>query len=377
MLMKVFIAGILAFSFFFSVGILLARHKPLWNDELYGQQSTVQRTSWPDIISGRQTEWNNFPLFYALQKGILQLFHYQLPFVWDGSGLVVNPHAQIVLRVLPDILMSIALSAIVLFFGLRSGFAGGLAAALICLSTPMVWLYWVEARAYSLWFVLTVFQSLLFLGTASKKGTNAPAAPFALVHTGLCLTAPFGIVQTIVCQGLLWSVGTRRVRFHIIAGLLPLFLGAHYIWAQQKFGAYLFASWQDIFLRNYPLEGIIFLGVYAVLLCLLPREEGSRKYFLFGRVFFPFCLAFMAIALAGLFYVVCSSASRSLPVVERQFIFLTPMGMIMTAAIFSDLWLATPERPWRRLGGTVIFAAGLLAQFLSTFETVDHFYVYF
>ena len=373
--MKTFIVGVLLFSFFFSTGILLARHKPLWNDELYGQ-TTIQRTSWPDIILGHTHEWNNFPMYFALQKGFLQLFHYQLPFVWQGEGRVVDPQAQLVLRILPDFLMSIALTAIVLFFGFRSGFAAGALALFISLSMPMVWLYWVEARPYSLWFALTVFQSLLFLDTASNKSINARTIPFLLVQAGLCLTVPLGLIQTIVCQGLLWRFGIRRIKFHIAAALVPVFLCSYYMMLQPKMSLYLMVAWQTIFLRNFPTEEITFLGLYAMLMLLSLREASFRKYFMLGRIFFPFCVAFLGIALAGLFYAQWKSTSQSGPVVERHFIFLTPMAIIMTVAIFADLWRAAAQRPWWGFVLLVIFAAGLTGQSLSTFEVVDHFYVY-
>jgi hypothetical protein len=373
---KKFIAGTLVFCFLFSIGILLARHKPLWTDELFGQQATVQRTSWPDIILGQTPEINKFPLFFMLQKGFLQLFHFQLGFVWDGSSLVVDPQAQVVLRVLPDILMSLAMTAIVLFFGFRSGYVGAIVAALICWSMPMVWLYWVEARPYALWFMLTVIQALLFISTASQKEINAPKVPFLLVNLGLCLTAPLGVIQTIVGQGLLWWAGARRGKFHIISGLGPLFLGAYYMMAQEKIGMYLFVPWQQIFLRNFSFEEMVFLGMFIILLLLSWRVEALHKYFLFGRIFLPFCLAFIAIAVAGLFYVVWKSNPQSPPVAERHFIFLTPIGIIMTVAIFTDWWLAAASRWWLRLGLVIIFGAGLLEQILSAFMTV-YFSVYY
>lgn len=371
--MKGFITGILVFSFFFFIGILLARHKPLWTDELCLQQSTIQDASWPDIISGHTIENNKFPLYFALQKGFLQVLHYQLPFVWKGENLVVDPYGQVVLRVLPDLLMSLAMSAIVLFFGFRSGFVSGVVAALFCLSMPMVWMFWVEAKQYALWFALTAFQSLLFLDTASKKGGNAPVLPFALVHAGLCLSAPFGVIQTIVGQGLLWCAGRRDIKFHFIAGLLPVFLGAYYFMAQEKISIQLYISCQEIFLRNFQLEELVFLGMYTLLLLLL---KGPRPSASLGRAFLPFCLTFIAIAVAGLFYVVWKSTPHSTLVVERHFIFLTPIGVIMTAAIFSDLWLAVAGRSWLRLGLLLVFAAGVLGQILTTYEIV-HFTVYY
>ena len=368
--MKTFIAGIVVFSFFFSIGLLLARHKPLWNDELYGQQETVQKTSWPNIILGHSKEWNSFPLYTMFQKGFLQLFNYQLPITWNGSGMLINPQAQLLIRILPDLFIASAMTSIVLFFGFRSGFIGGVMAVLICLSIPTVWMYWVEARPYSLWFALTTFQSLLFIDCNSKNERNPPLFPLMLVHLGLCLTAPLGIMQTVVCQGLWWCAGVRRIKFHMLAGLCPVFLGAYYLMAQQKMSMYLFASWQEILFRNFPLHEMMAIGMYIVLLFLSFYTGSFRQYFLYGRVFLPFCLTFVIIALAGLYYTIMKAVPQSAPVVERHFIFLTPIGIIMMAAIFSDLWLLAARHWWWRLGLMIIFAAGVLGQFLTTFAIV-------
>ncbi len=377
--MKTFIVGLLVFSFFFSVGIVLARHKPLWTDELYGQQFTIQGKSWSNIFFAQHGEINLFPASRALQKGFLQLIHWQLPFVWDGdTWFVAHPQAQLILRVLPDILMSLAMTAIVLFFGVRAGFVGGVVAALICLSMPMVWLYWVEARFYPLWFMLTVFQSLLFLDIISKKETHPPVIPLAFVHAGLCLTAPLGLVQTIICLGLLWCAGIRRGKFHMMAGAVPLFLGAYYFYAQGQMKMFVAVSWQDLFFYNFPLEGLILLGMYVIVLFLSRQEESLQKCFLFGRIFLPFCLAFMAIALVGVFFAVCkSSIPHIVPVVPRHFIFLTPVAIIMMAAVFSDFWLASAKCVWWRSVILIIFLTGLLSQLLSVYVIVNKLGVYF
>ena len=372
--MKKYIIGILVFAFFFSVGILLARHKPLWGDELYGLQVTVMRTSWPDLILGHSKEWNSYPLYHVLQKGFLQILHYHLPFVWDGAGLVLNPEAQCVIRILPDLFMSMALTVIVLFFGIRSGWAGGVVSAVLCLSVPMVWMFWVEARPYSLWFMLSVFQGLLFLDKASKKEACTRFTPFVLVHAGLCLCSPLGILQTLICMGLLWCFGTRRITFFIMAGLLPLFLGGYYFIAQQKMSMYLFVSWQEILFRNFPMEEVFFLGLYVLFLLLSLGDAALRKYFVLGCAFLPFCLALISVALAGLYYTANHNGPQTAPVVERHFIFLVPLGIIMASAFFSDLWAA---RGWWRLGVAVIFALGLIAQGLSTFTMVYHSTVYY
>jgi len=65
-----------------------------------------------------------------------------------------------------------------------------------------------EARYYSLWFMLTAGQSLLFLDRVFKKEENPQIIPFMLVHTGLCLTA-LCLIQNHACLGLCWSAGIQ------------------------------------------------------------------------------------------------------------------------------------------------------------------------
>ncbi|MBF0505033.1 MAG: hypothetical protein HQL14_08030 [Candidatus Omnitrophica bacterium] len=372
--MKTLIVGLLIFSVFFSIGLLLARHKPLWDDELWEQQMSVQDTSWLKIISGHTVDWNNFPLYHALQKAFMQMIHWKLPFALDGTWFVVHPQAQLVMRLLPDFLVSIAMTAIVLFFGFRSGFVPGLATLLICLSMPMVWVYWVEARSYSLWFMLTVFQSLLFLDTAARKESQAPRGLFLLTFCGLCLTAPLGILQTIVCQGLLWCAGIKGRKFYLVTGAVPLFLGAYYFILRDKMGMFPGVPWPSLFFDNFPMEELVFLSGYVIFLLLLRASLPSVSL---GCAFLPFCFVFIVISFIGIFYVVSKSVPHAAPVVSRHFIFLTPVSIIMTAAIFSDLWQAAAKRFWWSSGVLIIFASGLLSQALSVFISVNRLGVYF
>jgi hypothetical protein len=367
--MKKFIVSLLVFSFFFAIGLLLARHKPLWTDEVCSQQTIIQPTSLPDLVLNHLQEPNKFPLYFALQKGFLVLIHYQLPFVWKGEALDADPEAQIILRILPDMYMSMALTAIVLFFGFRSGFIIGAMTALICLSMPMVWLYWAEARYYSLWFALTAGQSLLFLESVSKKKKMRPVFPFMLVHMGLCLTAPFGFIQIMTCLGLCWLAGIRQAKFYLLAGLAPLLLWTCYLGAQEKVGLNLLSPCHDIFSRNFPFEDRIFLVMYILFFFLC--KEDVRRYFIWGRFFLPFCLTSVITVLAGIYYIAFKSVTHGVPVVERHFIFLSPVVIIMTAAIFSDLWSACARRLWWQTGWLIIFVSGVLSQSLSTFEIVS------
>ncbi|MCR4337232.1 MAG: hypothetical protein NUV91_05455, partial [Candidatus Omnitrophica bacterium] len=72
----------LLFCILFSSGILLAHHKPLWNDEIYSQHSSVENISVWRMISGKIPEGNNTPLFYLGQKVISAISGYQTLPAW-------------------------------------------------------------------------------------------------------------------------------------------------------------------------------------------------------------------------------------------------------------------------------------------------------
>lgn len=145
------------------LGIFFALHKPLWNDELYTQILTIQPHSYKDILSSHFTEGNNNPLFYLLQKFNGDLWHFYYPHPFHPWMYELSPQALLILRI-PSIFY-IALSIALIFYFFIQYFSKwtALYSLLICLSTPSLIVFWVDARPYALWFLLTTIQLLVFL----------------------------------------------------------------------------------------------------------------------------------------------------------------------------------------------------------------------
>ena len=61
------------FGICLSIGFFIARHKPLWGDEVFSQRNIIQRMSYGDMLKGKigQGEGNASPLFYLLQKALI------------------------------------------------------------------------------------------------------------------------------------------------------------------------------------------------------------------------------------------------------------------------------------------------------------------
>ena len=145
------------------LGLRLAEHKPLWNDELYSLLSSVRNLSYGDIITAKITEGNNTPLFYLSQKAFIDLTGYQPPQEWVAGQWGHNhPYSNLRIRILPVACMSVAIAVIFYFFSYFYSIWTGLYALAVAFSSFMVWAYGFEARPYALWFLLTTLQAVFF-----------------------------------------------------------------------------------------------------------------------------------------------------------------------------------------------------------------------
>jgi len=149
-----------------SIGLVLAKHKPVWNDEIYSQTNSIEDTSYLEIIAGDVEEGNNSPLFYLMQKGFCELLKYKFPAGWKGRWSISDLKSQIILRINSIIFMSLSIVCIFFFFAKNYSVWSGIYSLFISISSYMVWIYWIEARPYPMWFFLITIQSLLFLNVA-------------------------------------------------------------------------------------------------------------------------------------------------------------------------------------------------------------------
>ena len=220
------------FLLFLSTGNYLAQRKPLWNDEIYTQVRTLDRLSYQDILLNRMTEGNNCPLFYLIQKGICDAFHYKFPFVWDGEWYVGDLPSQMILRIGSNVFMALSLTAVFYFFARYYSGLAGFYSLFISMSSFMVWAYFAEARPYALWFFLTTLQSLLFLRA------TVPSRIWrwlAVVHLFLALTITFSAVQILIVSGLLWFLREKDWKRYVFLTGIPISVCFFYYWCSPHF----------------------------------------------------------------------------------------------------------------------------------------------
>jgi len=365
--------SVLLISLLVANGIVLSRHKPLWNDEIYTQTHIIETAGYGKILSGRIPEGNNFPLFYMLQKTFLKMNAYRFPVTWDGEWEIYDPRSQFFLRILPNIFMSFSILAIFLYFWRTVGILAGLLALGLTLSSSAVWSYWAEARPYSLWFLLTTLQNLTLLRFRNDKEKNLSADVFSLsaIHILLCLTIPLGFVQALVASLAVVFLKIKKIRSFLPLAIIPLFFWIPYWLTKMSIKLYMTSPWRLI-LDNVPPEQWFIFAVYTIWGCWLCVKQRciTRKgegRFEFSAFYLPHLLSPFLIAAAFLVYLfIANSDFTGFEVSSRYFIFLVPSALIMTVFIFLDLYALVQKDSWQKfnlilLGGGLIMAQSLNA----------------
>jgi len=369
----------------FAVGMWLAAHKPLWCDELYGQKITIEGSSWGKILTGRfDNEGNNFPLYFAIQKALMSavklhfpddlLKDFQLPVENRKYFLLVYPKGQIILRLLPDALMTTAIVFLVRFFWVREGMMVGLMALLSALSSGMVWGYWAEARPYPLWFLLTLLQALFVIAVLSgEKFSGKIKVRLIIVNWLLAVTAPLGFIQVIFVQEILFLSGQRQLKDYFWAGILPVCAALFFLSGRSHNSLYIAINPVDIISLNCSLEQIALLFFYLMAFSCrqvwVYKSDGYEKRVWKGILHLPHLLMGLCLSIAILVYIAWHWPGEhdGFPVYGRHFFFLSALSVIMAAAMFSDLWSGSRRSPlWRGIF-SIFFIVLLFSQWLGGF----------
>ncbi len=197
---KAFVASFIVFLLCLSVGYWISTKKALWNDEFYTAVSSVDGKSYADQFLGRIPEGNNTPLFYVLQKSFSQLAGYQLPQAWKEGRWGKDAQAQIMLRVVPVLCISLSITLIFFYFFNFYSWWLALYSLFIYASSYMLWIYWAEARPYPVIVLMTTVQSLLFLNIVKEKKEDSKQwLALAIAHALMAFTFIFSL-------GLIWAV---------------------------------------------------------------------------------------------------------------------------------------------------------------------------
>lgn len=345
----------------FAVGMWLAMHKPLWNDELSSQRVAIQEGSWGEILTGRIHELNNPPLYYALQKGVTSIIHLSFPddlikgleppIEKRKYFLYVYPKGQIILRLLPDIFMTTAIVFLVYFFWTTKGVVVGLMALLSALSSEMVWRYWAEARPYPLWFLLTLLQAVFLIEILSESGSSSRVKfHLAVCHFLLAITVTLGFFQIIIAQAILFLFGQRQLKDYLWAGILPAGVALFFFSIRSPSHLsssnmlYMAMDPMDIIRQNFSLEQVSLLFFYLMAFFCRRSWVGGRndneKEVWKGLVHLPYLLISMLLSALFFIYVYWHwpGAHEGVPVYDRHFLFLSALGVVLVPSMFSDLW---------------------------------------
>ncbi len=346
---------VLVFLLLLSVGFWLAAKKPLWNDEVYSQVNSVQKLSFTQILAGQVPEGNGCPLFYLVQKSINNIAGYSLPVPWDRKG-ALDAKSRLILRIAPNICMSLGLALIFYFFAEGYGWWWGIYGLMLSLSSFMVWAYWAEARPYALWFLLTTLQLLVFIKLLTdKKREGLWSSRLVIIHFLLSFTVIFSVIQIAVVLVLLWKkpghIDFLKIKSQCVPvffSLLPIAIGLFYKAQAPRYVFWSDKSWWDLINLNLPADILWIAAIYAVFMLFyrtkaMPRPaEGRALLLLMGLLFFA------AVALIiGMTH--GHQPPQGFELSMRYFIFLVPLGIIsalvfargMAEAFKKDWWLLT------------------------------------
>lgn len=372
------IFAVILFIFLFAFGIRLAQGKALWNDELYSQVYVVEKLSYSQILAGHVSEGNNSPLFYVLQKVICDVTQYTVPFVWNGEWSIAEPRGQVILRIMPNLFMSLALAAIFYIFATQYSFLAGIYAFLTAIFTLTVWQYWAEARPYAAWCCLTTFQALYFLKFVLAAKANQKDAlvrnwrNLSIVHILLSLTAVFGAVQAFIVSILLYTLYEKALIKYLMMLFVPLLFGFFYFLHAPHYVFGLPSNVMLLILENIPADRLLLIVVCvisAIGFCVW--QKNHREGFVVAR--YAALATLMIVAALGIMMCLSLTADagwQPFVVSSRYFIFLAPVGIVSVVVFSLELLKMFHLNRWMTVNLIIVLSGFLVLRFLKVITTV-------
>lgn len=340
----IYLSSLIVLIVCMGIGLFLAANKPLWNDEIFTQVASIESMSYIDILKVKFYEGNSSPMFYLTQKGIGDLFNYKFPGQWKGEWKVEDYRSQMILRINPNLFMSLSITCIFFFFVYYYSWFSGIYSLLISLSSYMVWVYWVDARPYALWVFLTTVQSLVFLSILKQtEQNNALWRLLILFHLLLSLTVVFGALQIAGISLLLYLLKEKNLRKYIFMTVVPVCICIVYYFISPKFKFWFADSTVQLICASIPRDRILILAVYLifVLLYYLQERIGIIKVYdqntkFDGWIYLVYTAMMLAaaVAVSVLFSFSAGKGHEGFQISNRYFIYLTPLGVI-AATLFS------------------------------------------
>lgn len=272
------------------IGFTIADQKPLWFDERLTQIETIQGSSYLGILLGKNPDTNKPPLFYVMQKKMMEILHYRFPYT-DKLTLfdfTCDKKAQRLLRINPILFISLSMSLIFFFFANQFSLFWGFYAMFMFLTMPAPWGFWAEARPYALWIFLTVLQSILFLLLLNNPNRSKQIEwGLGIVNVLLSLTVIFSTIQIICISLVLWILKRRTLDSYIWLTLAALCINIFY-WAiivPRGFRLAFPYSFTSLIYSSVSKEQLfIFLSYIMVMLSENIKLNGRSRNQFFGKI---------------------------------------------------------------------------------------------
>lgn len=324
--MKKIILSFFIFSICMWLGISLAQRNPIENDESYSQLESIQKLSYFDILQGHVNEGNNSPLFYILQKSFTHLISFKLQTIWTMEQYVCEDAAQLWMRLLPILFMSLSIALSSYYFLIRYHYiAAFICLALFLTSTP-TWIYWAQDRPYSLWTLLTCMQTIALTEYFIFKNESKKFWKFlTITHWLLCLCSGFGFIQTILA-----ALFIRKKLF--LSFIVPILLGLFYALQAPSYPFRIPEQWFGLILANVSLERLAFLLIASLLI----------------KKLFPLSLWIGTLLSLGFLLIlgVClqnTQGQAGFELSSRYLLFLMPASIIILNVLWLELFKRSPN----------------------------------
>ncbi len=372
--MKKFIPAVIVFFLVLSVGFWIACHKPLWNDELYTLVSSIHHQSYKEMIVGHIPEGNNSPLFYIVQKAIIDLTHYQVSDAWiAGDWSKSDLFSQLLLRVIPVVAMSLSVALVFYFFSRQYSFLTGVLSVLIYASSYMLWVYWAEARPYALFVLLTTVQSLILIQRVVMRNEHKRwLLGLGAVQVLLALTSIFSVGQVVAAAFVLCWANKKDWLWYLGVTLLPLLIIFFYYAHAPHYPFYFDLTPEQLIRDNMSRERFYIVGIFmGIWLWFRLKKIGDLSRIMPYVQFFCFIMI-MTVLFLAFFAITAKPKGEGFAVANRYFIYLMPIGVIVTTWMTLLLWRSLSA--WRILqaGYACLIAGLLLPKFIKIVPRAIH-----
>jgi len=349
----------------FAGGFILSQHKVLWGDEFFTQKVSIDGPSYMDILTLHFIEGNKCPLFYLVQKSFSDLFSYKFPVEQiEGLNVILDRRSQIIMRMPSNVYMSLALALIFYFFTRFFSVFAAIYALSVALVSPLVWMYWVEARPYSLWFLLTTIQLLLISCNIISPKIKTTKSLF-LTHVLLALTVPASILQISIALLVLWWKGKYSKKQLALVWVVPVCIGLFYYFIVHAYRTKTFLFFSNLYDAVMP-ERLFVYVIYALVAWVLPEKykKSSRNTF-FLPVFLLFLASAVFILSMDLF-----TKNFQFGFFSRYLIFLTPADILMFTFASIDLRRWSRPNPWICMNVSILLGGLVLMRGLVTYRAI-------